>query len=36
LKLASFNAADSAITVGACLLLIDVYNNRGKSGTTSL
>jgi signal peptidase II len=32
----SFNAADSAITVGACLLLIDVYNNRGKSGTTSL
>jgi signal peptidase II len=27
----SFNAADSAITVGACLLLIDLWNNRGKS-----
>jgi signal peptidase II len=26
----SFNAADSAITVGACLLLIDLWNNRGK------
>jgi signal peptidase II len=29
----SFNAADSAITVGACLLLIDMYSNRGKSLT---
>jgi signal peptidase II len=27
----SFNAADSAITVGACLLIIDLWNNRGKS-----
>jgi signal peptidase II len=27
----SFNAADSAITVGACLLLIDLWNNRAKS-----
>jgi signal peptidase II len=27
----SFNAADSAIFVGACLLLIDLWNNRGKS-----
>jgi len=27
----SFNAADSAITIGACLLLLDVWNNRGKS-----
>jgi signal peptidase II len=27
----SFNAADSAITVGACLLLIDLWINRGKS-----
>jgi signal peptidase II len=26
----SFNAADSAITVGACLLIIDLWNNRGK------
>jgi signal peptidase II len=26
----SFNAADSAITVGACLLLIDLWINRGK------
>lgn len=26
----SFNAADSAITVGACLLLIDLWNRRGK------
>jgi signal peptidase II len=26
----SFNAADSAITVGACLLLVDLWNNRGK------
>jgi len=24
----SFNAADSAITVGACLLLLDLWNNR--------
>ena len=24
----SFNAADSAITIGACLLLIDLWNNR--------
>jgi signal peptidase II len=28
----SFNAADSAISVGACLLLIDLWVNRGKSG----
>jgi signal peptidase II len=27
----SFNAADSAITVGACLLMIDLWHNRGKS-----
>jgi signal peptidase II len=27
----SFNAADSAITIGACLLLIDLWNNRAKS-----
>ena len=27
----SFNAADSAITVGACLLIIDLWQNRGKS-----
>jgi signal peptidase II len=27
----SFNAADSAITVGACLLIIDLWHNRGKS-----
>lgn len=27
----SFNAADSAITVGACLLLIDLWVHRGKS-----
>lgn len=26
----SFNAADSAITVGACLLMIDLWHNRGK------
>ena len=26
----SFNAADSAISVGACLLLIDLWRNRGK------
>ena len=26
----SFNVADSAINVGACLLLIDLWNNRGK------
>jgi len=26
----SFNAADTAITIGACLLLIDLWNNRGK------
>jgi signal peptidase II len=26
----SFNAADSAISVGACLLLIDLWINRGK------
>jgi signal peptidase II len=24
----SFNAADSAITIGACLLLLDLWNNR--------
>ena len=27
----SFNAADSAITVGACLLILDLWHNRGKS-----
>ena len=27
----SFNAADSAITVGACLLLLDLWKNRAKS-----
>jgi signal peptidase II len=26
----SFNAADSAITVGACLLLLDLWKNRAK------
>lgn len=26
----SFNAADSAITIGACLLIIDLWINRGK------
>lgn len=26
----SFNAADSAITIGACLLIIDLWANRGK------
>jgi len=26
----SFNAADSAITIGACLLIIDLWQNRGK------
>jgi signal peptidase II len=27
----SFNAADSAITVGACLLIVDLWINRGKN-----
>ena len=27
----SFNAADSAITVGACLLLLDLWKNRAKT-----
>jgi signal peptidase II len=27
----SFNAADSAITVGACLLLLDLWKNRTKT-----
>ena len=27
----SFNAADSAITIGACLLLLDLWHNRAKS-----
>ena len=27
----SFNAADSAITIGACLLIIDLWRNRAKS-----
>ncbi len=27
----SFNAADSAITIGACLLILDLWRNRGKS-----
>jgi signal peptidase II len=27
----SFNAADSAIFVGACFLLIDLWKNRGKN-----
>ena len=27
----SFNAADSAITIGACLLLLDLWNNRAKT-----
>jgi signal peptidase II len=27
----SFNAADSAISVGACLLILDLWQNRGKS-----
>jgi signal peptidase II len=33
----SFNAADSAITIGACLLLIDLWKNRSdsKAKTTS-
>ena len=26
----SFNAADSAITIGACLLLLDLWKNRAK------
>jgi signal peptidase II len=26
----SFNAADSAITIGACLLVLDLWKNRGK------
>jgi signal peptidase II len=28
----SFNAADSAITIGACLLLIDLWRSREKDG----
>jgi signal peptidase II len=27
----SFNAADSAITIGACLLLLDLWQNRAKT-----
>jgi signal peptidase II len=27
----SFNAADSAISVGACLLIVDLWINRGKN-----
>ncbi len=27
----SFNAADSAITIGACLLLLDLWKNRTKT-----
>jgi signal peptidase II len=27
----SFNVADSAISIGACLLLLDLWNNRAKS-----
>lgn len=27
----SFNAADSAITIGACLLLLDLWKNRAKT-----
>ena len=27
----SFNAADSAITIGACLLILDLWNNRQSS-----
>jgi signal peptidase II len=30
----SFNAADSAITIGACLLVLDLWKNRATQSPT--